>query len=178
MSIENNTGNFKVKFVTQKQGYWSEASCGVAALSMLLKTAKHKYTTPYVTLCEELRIGETHKKKWSNSKNKINSCGAYEQDIRRWLLSKRIYFKSNKTLNCKTEFKNICENILRGPLMIGMAGGKWGNEGHWIVLIGVKGRRFSYLNPYDKNRVEHKLNRNTIEKYGDGTWVQVFRNQD
>lgn len=129
-----------VDFVSQRGRPCAYSGCGVACVSMLLQHARVRPRPDYHRLMHALRLN-------ARGPHGEPAPAVYPSNVESFLRQRRIPFRT-----IRDEGENAVRRILtllkRGPVMAVVRGAEWGEEDHWIVLIGEERGMLVYLDPW------------------------------
>lgn len=129
-----------IDFVSQRGQPCADSSCGIACISMLLQHAGIRPRPDYHRLIHALRLH-------ARGPHGEPAPAIYPADVASFLRRRRIPFRSIHGDGHKA-LRRILVALKRGPVMAMARGNEWGNEDHWIILVGEERGMLVYLDPW------------------------------
>jgi uncharacterized protein YvpB len=157
----------QVTHISQRGKPHENFACGVASFAMLLTFAGKNYE--YDNLCKELKVTETPYEKGYSWGSEHLGAATYFEDIIRWLQDRKFEFAAS-ILRTKQNFSVIPRLIKFTPIIVGI---RAQSSGHWVVLVGMHGNRYQYLDPWLKTGKRKEISKIDLFDDWDGTCIAL-----
>jgi hypothetical protein len=164
----------KVSFVSQRTYAFPSVACGVAATMMLLKFHFRRKRVPsYRDLRKALGVYVLP----SESGRRSSVLGVEPDDVAGYFRQHAIPYRATHR-NTPTMWRLLGRRVRRAPAMVGMCRnvGRWGRDGHWIVVIDVSADTVTFLDPQHlpSDRRPTTMARARFRRQWDGTSIQIL----
>jgi hypothetical protein len=166
----------RVPFVSQRDYAFSRVTCGVAATMMLLRFHYRRKRIPsYPDLRLALGIDIPLADK-NTHYERIPGIGVSPDHVITYLRANGVRYRAT-CRKSKRQRGIVLRRLQVSPIMVGMGNNaaRWGDSGHWIVLVGTNESMVFYLNPSNR-RPDTRPNRMRMAAFRrqwDGSSIQV-----